>query len=245
MSSKVVLEKRRPDTVILECRVRRRDASEKRGLAGLRQSPWGERASGTGGLTRAARSSWFSSGQDLRCDSPSSGTTRSHHRCDQPAVRDGNGLHLAWGANSCDLYCSAGGRNWPVTSITAVQHHTRFWGNSGHAGAIMPHTAGHFPPRAGARGLTVEAPHAARSEPTDAPGSRAAFPSPRARTHPGPPAAAQRTGEARAHPLQPLGLLPEAHPYFGKSLLRPLGQRDHRRLRPPSTAPHRHMHDEP
>src|SRR6516164_2725670 len=33
MSSKGVLEKRRPDTVILECRVRRRDASEKRGLA--------------------------------------------------------------------------------------------------------------------------------------------------------------------------------------------------------------------
>jgi hypothetical protein len=99
--------------------------------------------------------------------------------------------------------------------------------------------------RGAADALTVEAPHAARSEPTDAPGSRAAFPSPRARTHPGPPAAAQRTGEARAHPLQPLGLLPEAHPYFGKSLLRPLGQRDHRRLRPPSTAPHRHMHDEP
>jgi hypothetical protein len=65
----------------------------------------------------------------------------------------------------------------------------------------MPQTvlAGHFPPWAGARGLTIKAPHAARSEPADAPGSRAAFP-PRVRTHPGPPATAQRTGEARAHP---------------------------------------------
>jgi hypothetical protein len=33
MSSKVVWEKRRPDTVISERRVRRRDESEKRGLA--------------------------------------------------------------------------------------------------------------------------------------------------------------------------------------------------------------------
>src|SRR3984893_1238355 len=49
MSSKVGLEKRRPDTVISECRVHRREASEKRGLAGLRQSPWGERASGSSG----------------------------------------------------------------------------------------------------------------------------------------------------------------------------------------------------
>ena len=32
---------------------------------------------------------------------------------DQPAVRDGNGLHLAWRPTSCDFYCSAGGRNWP------------------------------------------------------------------------------------------------------------------------------------
>jgi hypothetical protein len=34
------------------------------------------------------------------------------------------------------------------------------------------------------------------------------------------PAAAQCTGEARAHSLHPLGLLAEARPYFEKSLLR-------------------------
>ena len=33
MSSKVALEKRRPGSVISKCRVRRRDASEKQGLA--------------------------------------------------------------------------------------------------------------------------------------------------------------------------------------------------------------------
>jgi hypothetical protein len=28
---------------------------------------------------------------------------------------------------SADLVCSAGGWKWPITSLTAVQHHTRFW----------------------------------------------------------------------------------------------------------------------
>jgi hypothetical protein len=54
-----------------------------------------------------------SSGQDLPYDNPSSGTTRSLIGCGQPAVRDGKGLHLACELTSCDLYCSAGGRNWP------------------------------------------------------------------------------------------------------------------------------------
>src|SRR6266852_4002466 len=76
MSSKVVLEKRRPDTVISECRVRRRDASEKRGLAvsvkafgeSVHQDP---RINSCGAIAMVFQ---------LRCDSPSSGTTRSHHR---------------------------------------------------------------------------------------------------------------------------------------------------------------------
>jgi hypothetical protein len=42
----------------------------------------------------------------------------------------GMGLHLAGGSTSLDLYCSAGGRFWPMTSLAALQHHTRFLGNS-------------------------------------------------------------------------------------------------------------------
>src|SRR5258707_9638702 len=82
MSSKVVLEKRRPDTVISECRIRRRDASEKRGLAvsvkalgeSVHQDP---RINSCGAIAMVFQ---------LRCDSPSSGTTRSHHRL-RPAGR--------------------------------------------------------------------------------------------------------------------------------------------------------------
>src|SRR5258708_36386581 len=103
MSSKVVLEKRRPDTVISECRVRRRDASEKRGLAGLRQSPWGERASG-----------WAD--KLVRRDRHGFPPARTFHTMvlpaerhapiiggDQPAGREGKGDHLAWRA---DRLCS-------------------------------------------------------------------------------------------------------------------------------------------
>src|SRR5258708_6620075 len=116
MSSKVVLEKRRPDTVISECRVRRRDASKKRGLAGLRQSPWGERASGSADkLVRRDRHGFPAARTFDAIVLP-----EERHApiigCDQPALRDGDGLHPAWGPTSCDLYCSAGGRNWPTSA---------------------------------------------------------------------------------------------------------------------------------
>jgi hypothetical protein len=129
MSSKVVLEKRCPDTVISECRVCRRDASEKRGLAGLGQSPWGSvhqdpRINSCGAIAMV------SSGHDLPYDSPSSGTTRSLIGCDQPAVRVGKGLHLACELTSCDLYCSAGGRNWPKAEKSPCRNIS-----SGHCGA--------------------------------------------------------------------------------------------------------------
>jgi len=29
---------------------------------------------------------------------------------------------------------------WPFASFAAAQHHTCYWGNSGHGGAIMSHT---------------------------------------------------------------------------------------------------------
>src|SRR5229473_1902672 len=113
MSSKVALEKRRPDTVISECRVRRRDASEKRGLAGLRQSPWGECASGSADkLVRRDRHG-FPAARTFDAIVLPAERHAPIIGCDQPAVRDCNGLHLAWGPTSCDLYCSAGGRNWP------------------------------------------------------------------------------------------------------------------------------------
>jgi hypothetical protein len=32
-------------------------------------------------------------------------------------------LHLAWGPTSCDLYCSAGGRNWPPSTIDRRAEH--------------------------------------------------------------------------------------------------------------------------
>jgi hypothetical protein len=103
MSSKVGLEKRRPDPVISECRVHRRDASEKRGLAGLHQSPWGERASGIGGQTRARDRHGFPAAR-----------TRPHHR---PRPAGGSRWQRAapgLAANFlCDFYCSAGSRNWP------------------------------------------------------------------------------------------------------------------------------------
>jgi hypothetical protein len=102
MSSKVGLEKRRPDTVISECRVHRRDASENEGwevsAKALGESVHQEPADK---LVRAIAMVFQRPGP-----APIIG-------CDQPAVRDGNGLHLAWGPASCDLYCSAGGRNWP------------------------------------------------------------------------------------------------------------------------------------
>src|SRR5215831_2981098 len=99
MSSKFVLEKRCPDTVISECRVCRRDASEKEGWQVSDQSPWGECASG-------------SADKLVRRDRHGFPAARTFHTivlpaerhapiigCDQPAVRDSKGLHLAWGAN--------------------------------------------------------------------------------------------------------------------------------------------------
>jgi hypothetical protein len=44
----------------------------------------------------------------------------------------GNGLHLTGGSTSLDLFCSALGRFWPFASFAAVQHHTCYWGKSGH-----------------------------------------------------------------------------------------------------------------
>jgi len=76
----------RRDVLILSYRnvgVCRRDASEKRGLAGLRQSPWESvhqdpRINSCGAIAMVFQRTQL--GQDLPYDSPSSGTTRSHYR---------------------------------------------------------------------------------------------------------------------------------------------------------------------
>src|ERR1700730_16632063 len=114
MSSKVVLEKRRPDTVISECRVRRGDASEKTRIGGLRQSLWGERASGSADKLVQRYRHGFPAARTFDAIVLPAERHAPIIGCDQPAVRDGNRLHLAWEPASCDLYCSAGARNWPM-----------------------------------------------------------------------------------------------------------------------------------
>src|SRR5712664_2860504 len=96
----------RRDVLILSYRnvgVCRRDASEKRGLAGLRQSPWGECASGSADkLVRRdrhgfpAHTAWARTFHTIVLPAERHAPITG---CDQPAVRDGKGLHLAWGAN--------------------------------------------------------------------------------------------------------------------------------------------------
>jgi hypothetical protein len=56
----------------------------------------------------------------------------------------GNGLHLAGGPTSCDLFCSALGGSWPMSSLAAVQHHTCYCGKSGHA--VRPRLIGTLGP---------------------------------------------------------------------------------------------------
>jgi hypothetical protein len=43
-----------------------------------------------------------------------------HDSLSRPGAH-GNGLHLAGGPTSCNLFCSAGGGFWPFTSFAAVQ----------------------------------------------------------------------------------------------------------------------------
>src|SRR6266481_2057591 len=100
--------------------VRRRDASEKRGLAGLRQSPWGERASGSADKLARRDRHGFPAARTFDAIVLPAERHAPIIGCDQPAVRDGNGLHLAWGPTSCDLHCSAGGRNWPIPAAAAA-----------------------------------------------------------------------------------------------------------------------------
>jgi hypothetical protein len=105
MSSKVVLEKRRPDTgSVAEMRAKNEGwhVSAKALGESVHQDP---RINSRGAM------SWFSSGQDLRCDSPSSGTTRSHHRLRPAGGSRWQRVASGLGPTSCDLYCSAGGRN--------------------------------------------------------------------------------------------------------------------------------------
>jgi hypothetical protein len=45
------------------------------------------------------------------------------------------------------FFCSAGGRFWPMTSHAAVQHHTRFWGNSRRCAAGLWPALSLFNPR--------------------------------------------------------------------------------------------------
>ena len=112
MSSKIVLEKRRPDTVISECRSVAQMRAKNEGW----QSPKPlARACIKNRRIKLVR--WFSGGQELRCDSPPSGTTRSHHR-----LRPAGGSawqRFVWprGPTSCDLYCSTSGGLWPFGEV--------------------------------------------------------------------------------------------------------------------------------
>ena len=155
MSSKVVLEKRRPDTVISECRVRRRDASEKRGLAGLAKVLW-ERASGSADrLVRLDRHG-FPAARTFDAIVRPAERHAPIVDCDQPAVRDGNGLHLAWGQLPATFFATraAGvGPGLPALALAQVGGCLRYAGRDENAVA----TAGHdpYPSPAVHRGIRV------------------------------------------------------------------------------------------
>jgi hypothetical protein len=59
-------------------------------------------------------------------------------------------------ASSSMAVVKFGGSNWPMTSLAALQHHTRFWGNSRHRAAADPEIAWTGPCRVGYAAFVLE-----------------------------------------------------------------------------------------